>query len=76
MEIKVFYKSRQIGISFNESFKPNDLIINTQMRMATSVITDTGESMDSMNILQFACNNKDECSFFPRTYRLVIERNV
>ncbi len=61
VEIKIFYKSRRIEISFDETFKPNDLIINFHMRMITSVIADTAKTIDLINILQFACNNTDQC---------------
>jgi hypothetical protein len=61
VEITMFYAARRLEIRFDRSFQPVDLIPNVHLRVNTSITPSTGKSTVVVNILQFLCNNKDEC---------------
>jgi hypothetical protein len=61
VEITMIYAARRLEIRFDRNFQPVDLTLNVHLRVNTSIIPSTGKSTMIVNILQFSCNNKDEC---------------
>ncbi len=61
VEITMFYAERSLEIRFDRSFQPVDLTLNVHLRVNTSITPSTGKNAVIVNILQFACNNRDEC---------------
>ncbi|UJR11349.1 hypothetical protein I4U23_015530 [Adineta vaga] len=71
VEFKYFYKTQTIQISFHKSFQPIDLALNVHVRVNTSIKPSSGKSYDMENVIQFTCDNTDECDrefFFDHIY--------
>jgi len=61
IEIAMHYATRRLDIRFDRSFEPVDLTLNVHLRFNTSITPTMGQKTNIVNILQFACNNKNEC---------------